>query len=263
MTGHRPRKRLGQHFLRSRRHVERMIEAIKPAAGDRVVEIGPGEGALTWPLLECLDELHAVEFDRDLLAHLAAHNPGNLVLHEADALDFDFGALASDGRPLRIAGNLPYNISTPLIFHLLKYSAGIRDMHFMLQKEVVERIAAEPGSKVYGRLSVMTQYHCDVRALFNVPPAAFHPPPKVDSAVVRMCPRPFPTVAQDPAVLSGLVRDAFGQRRKTLRNALSGWLDADEIAAAGVDPGARAETLTVEQFVALANRASARRSAEP
>lgn len=255
MTGHRPRKRFGQHFLRNSRYVERIVEAIDPAAGDLVVEIGPGEGALTWPLLERLDELHAIEFDRDLLAHLAARNPGGLVLHEADALQFDFGTLCSGDRPLRVAGNLPYNISTPLLFHLLEYSSGIRDMHFMLQKEVVDRIVAGPGNKIYGRLGVMTQYHCEATALFNVPPSAFHPPPRVDSAVVRLRPRPFPVSAGNLATLTGVVRDAFGQRRKTLRNALARWLDAEAIAEAGVDPGARAETLDVEQFVALANRA--------
>lgn len=249
------KKGLGQHFLHERGVIEKMLLAIDPKPGDRFVEIGPGQGALTFPLLDRHGALTAIEFDRDLLEPLraAATAHGALTLIHADVMDVDFGALAA-GDAFRLVGNLPYNLSSPILFHALAYAASIRDMHFMLQKEVVDRMAAPPGSKVYGRLSVMLQAYCDVTALFKVPPGAFRPPPKVDSAVVRLVPKaPTRIGIDDPARFEAVVRAAFGQRRKTLRNALSGVCDADTIAAAGIDPQDRAERLAVADFVRLAN----------
>lgn len=252
---HVPRKRFGQHFLHDTNVIERIAAAIAPQPGDTLVEIGPGEGALTAALLARLPRMHAVELDRDLVPRLRARFGDALDVHQADALRFDFAALAPP-EGLRVAGNLPYNISTPLIFHLLVSAACIRDMTFLLQLEVVERLAAAPGSKRYGRLSVMVQYRCRVDALFRVGPGAFRPPPKVDSAVVRLQPHAeLPHPARDEALLARLVAQAFSQRRKTLGRALKGLLDAQDIAAAGVDPGRRAETLSVAEFVALADAA--------
>ena len=259
MTGapaprHRPRKRFGQHFLRDPGVIERIVAAIRPVAGERLVEIGPGLGALTVPLLEAAGELDVVELDRDLLEPLRARcaGVGTLRIHHADALDFDFAALRGDGSPLRVAGNLPYNISMPLLFHLLAQAGHLRDLHFMLQKEVVERMAAGPGEEAYGRLSVMLQYRCRVEPLFTVGPEAFRPPPKVWSAVVRLVPRETsPVVVRDESRFAEIVRRAFAQRRKTLRNSLRDALDATQIAAAGIDPGARPETLDLEAFAAL------------
>ncbi|WP_133477499.1 16S rRNA (adenine(1518)-N(6)/adenine(1519)-N(6))-dimethyltransferase RsmA [Cognatilysobacter segetis] len=250
-----PKKRLGQHFLHERGIIDRIVLAVDPQPGDRLVEIGPGQGAITFPLLDRHHELTVIEFDRDLIAPLtqAAQAHGTLHVIHSDVLQVDFTALAGDGT-IRLVGNLPYNLSSPILFHALDHAAVVRDMHFMLQKEVVDRMAAGPGSKVYGRLGVMLQAYCRVTPLFDVPPGAFRPPPKVDSAVVRLVPRPEPEIAvHDRATFARVVRDAFSQRRKTLRNALSNVCDADAIAAAGIDPTLRAEQVPVEAFVALAN----------
>jgi 16S rRNA (adenine1518-N6/adenine1519-N6)-dimethyltransferase len=250
------KKSLGQHFLHERGVVERILLAVDPKPGDHLVEIGPGQGAMTFPLLQRHGRLTAIEFDRDLLAPLteAARAHGTLTLVHANVLDVDFTALAG-GAPIRLVGNLPYNLSSPILFHALDHATVVQDMHFMLQKEVVERMAAPPGSKVYGRLSVMLQAWCEVTALFTVGPGAFRPPPKVDSAVVRLVPRPPASVGiADPARFAALVRDAFGQRRKTLRNALSRLCDETTLRAAGIDPQARAEQLPVADFVRLSNQ---------
>jgi len=254
-----PRKRFGQHFLHERATIERIVSALAPAAGDRIVEIGPGEGALTGPLLAAAGHVDVVELDRDLAAALRARTdwPGTLTVHEADALRFDFSSLATAGA-VRVVGNLPYNISTPLLFHLIEQRHAIRDMHFMLQREVVDRMAAAPGNKTYGRLSVMIQAACAVRSLFRVPAGAFRPPPKVESAVVRLVPLDEPVVA--PAVeplFAEIVRLAFNARRKTLRNALRSRLASETIARAGVDPNARPESLSVSAYAALARAATA------
>ena len=252
------KKSLGQHFLHERGVVDKIILALDPRPGDRIVEIGPGQGAMTFPLLDRHGSLTAIEFDRDLLAPLtdAARAHGELTLVHANVLDVDFTALAA-GQPIRLVGNLPYNLSSPILFHALDHAAAIHDMVFMLQKEVVDRMAAAPGSKVYGRLSVMLQAWCRVTALFTVGPGAFRPPPKVDSAVVRLVPRPPAEVGiDDPVRFAAIVRDAFGQRRKTLRNALSKLLDDATIRAAGIDPQTRAEQLAVTDFIRLANLAS-------
>ena len=249
------KKHLGQNFLHERGVIEKIVLAIDPQPGDRLVEIGPGQGALTFPLLDRHGALTAIEFDRDLLAPLAAaaQPHGALTLLNANVLDVDFGALAAGGQ-VRLVGNLPYNLSSPILFHALEHAAAIRDMHFMLQKEVVERMAAAPGSKVYGRLSVMLQAYCTVTPLFKVPPGAFRPAPKVDSAVVRLLPRtPSDIGIDDPTGFAQVVRAAFGQRRKTLRNALSGVADSAMIEAAGLRPDARAEQLPVADFIRLAN----------
>ena len=252
------KKSLGQHFLHDRGVVDKLVMAIDPRPGDRIVEIGPGQGALTFPLLDRHGALTAIEFDRDLLEPLtaAAKSHGELALINSDVMNVDFTALA-DGIPFRLVGNLPYNLSSPILFHALDHAAVVRDMHFMLQKEVVDRMAAGPGSKVYGRLSVMLQAYCTVTALFMVPPGAFRPPPKVDSAVVRLVPHPPGQVGiDDPRRFADIVRAAFGQRRKTLRNALSSVCTADEIVRAGIDPQSRAEQLAVTDFIALANLAA-------
>lgn len=253
---HRPRKRFGQHFLHDPRVIQRIVDAIAPRAGEHLVEIGPGLGALTCVLLPRIGQLDAVELDRDLITQLAATcaTLGELRIHSADALTFDFGSLATDGQQLRIVGNLPYNISTALLFHLLKEADVIRDMHFMLQREIVARLAAKPGGKEYGRLSVMTQYRCAVIPLFAVGPGAFSPPPKVDSAVVRLTPFAVPpTPAQNEHLFARLVKQAFSQRRKTLRNSLRGLLTAAQIEAIGIDSGLRPEGLSVAQFAALSD----------
>ncbi len=257
----RPRKRFGQHFLHDQGVVERMLRALAPAPGDRVVEIGPGPGALTYPLLDHLTTLDVVELDRDLAARLEAHPAaaaGRMRVHGGDVLRFDFAALADPGERLRLVGNLPYNISTPLLFHLFDQLAVIRDMHFMLQREVVARMAAGPGSGVYGRLSVMVQYHCRVERLFGIGPGAFTPPPRVHSEVVRLVPHASPpVVVGSRQSLEIVVRAAFGQRRKTLRNALKGLVDAAAMAAAGIDPGQRPERLSLADFARLADLAAA------
>jgi 16S rRNA (adenine1518-N6/adenine1519-N6)-dimethyltransferase len=251
----RAKKHLGQHFLVDHHYVARIVAAIHPEPEDRMVEIGPGPGALTRPLLDTLKHLHVVEFDRDMVARLQAGFPAEqLTIHTADALTFDFGAL---GPGLRVVGNLPYNISSPLLFHLAEYADGILDMIFMLQKEVVDRMAAAPDTSDYGRLSVMLQARFAVTRLFIVPPGAFQPPPKVDSAIVRLVPLPPQTVPyKDHQVFSNVVARAFGQRRKTLRNTLKGVADDAAFAAVGIDPARRGETLSVAEFAALANRLS-------
>jgi 16S rRNA (adenine1518-N6/adenine1519-N6)-dimethyltransferase len=230
-----------------------LIGAIDPRTDDRMVEIGPGLGALTETLLERLGALDVVEIDRDLAAALATRfPPGRLRIHEADALGFDFCALGQD---LRVVGNLPYNISSPLLFHLAGMAGCLRDCHFMLQREVVDRITAAPGGRVYGRLSVMLQYRFRVERLLRVPAGAFRPAPKVESAFLRLVPhRPLPSAARDERVFAEVVARSFGQRRKTLRNALREMIGADELAALGVDPSRRAETLSVETFVRIADR---------
>jgi 16S rRNA (adenine1518-N6/adenine1519-N6)-dimethyltransferase len=304
MSHLQPKKRFGQHFLHDRGIVQRILDAFDPQPGETLVEIGPGPGALTRPLLARHTPLHVVELDRDLAAHLRADfPPEQLVVHEADALKFDFcalaphtdvqvsrddsmdaggtspgmgevdragswrsrampGAVAETGsreRPppggtLRLIGNLPYNISTPLLFHLLDQSACIQDMLFMLQKEVVDRMAAAPGGKDYGRLSVMIQWRLRVEKLFDVRPGAFTPPPKVDSSVVRLVPHATPPIqVRDVDDFARVVRAAFAQRRKTLRNNLKGLISGDRLAALGIDPQRRAETLTLTEFAALAN----------
>lgn len=259
MTAHHARKRFGQNFLVDSNAIARIIDLIDPEPEDALVEIGPGLGAITRPLLERASRVTAVELDRDLPKKLRQHcaGAGELVLHQADALRFDFRQLVSDRR-LRIVGNLPYNISTPLLFHLFKTLDAIEDMHFTLQKEVVERLAAEPSSKQYGRLTVMAQYHCTVDYLFDLPPGVFRPVPKVDSAFVRLTPHrdDIPLRADDPALFARLVAQAFNQRRKTLRNTLRSLVDEPIFAAAEIDPGARAETLAVEDFVRLSNAAA-------
>lgn len=249
----RARRRFGQHFLHDRAVIERIVDHLAPRPGQLLVEIGPGRGALTYPVLARGADLHAVEIDRDLAAALRAPATGGaLQVHEADALSFDFAALASGGRRLRLFGNLPYNIATELLFRLLRATGSIDDMLFMVQKEVAQRLVADPGSRARGRLSVMIQAWCEVERLLNVPAGAFAPPPAVESAVVRLLPRARPTLGTaDPARFAALVRQAFQQRRKTLRNALRGWLDEAAIRAAGVDPGLRAEAVSNAQFVKL------------
>jgi 16S rRNA (adenine1518-N6/adenine1519-N6)-dimethyltransferase len=249
------KKQLGQHFLHERAYIDRIVQAVNPQPGDRVVEIGPGQGAITFPLLKRHGALTVIEFDRDLIHPLteAARDIGTLEIIHSDVLQVDFTALAGDGR-IRLVGNLPYNLSSPILFHTLDHAAAITDMVFMLQKEVVDRMAAGPGSKVYGRLSVMLQAYCEVQSLFVVPPGAFRPPPKVDSAVARLVPRdPASIGIDDRRRFADVVRAAFGQRRKTLRNALSNVCDARHFEATGVRADARAEQLEVADFIALAN----------
>jgi len=253
-----PKKQLGQHFLTDRNVIAQILLAIDPRPGERLVEIGPGQGAITLPLLKQHHSLTVIEFDRDLITPLAiaAEGLGDLTIVHKDVLLVDFGKLAGD-EPIRLVGNLPYNISTPILFHVMEHAEGIVDMHFMLQKEVVDRMAAGPGSKVYGRLSVMLQALCEVVPLFDVPPAAFRPPPKVDSAVVRLLPKPRAAVGiKDPVLFERVVREAFGQRRKTLRNALQAVCDADAMNAAGIRPDLRAEQVEVAGFINLSNHLS-------
>ncbi|MBL8447773.1 MAG: 16S rRNA (adenine(1518)-N(6)/adenine(1519)-N(6))-dimethyltransferase RsmA [Zoogloeaceae bacterium] len=254
---HQARKRFGQNFLTDAQVIGRIVDAVAPQAGECLVEIGPGLGALTDPLVARLGHLHVVEIDRDLIARLKQrYGPDRLTIHEGDALDFDFSRL---GVPLRVVGNLPYNISTPLLFHLAEFADGVRNMTFMLQKEVVMRMVAEPGSADYGRLSVMLQYRFRMGRLFDVPPEAFRPAPKVTSSIVRMVPRPpQDRTAQDEALLAQIVTAAFGQRRKTLRNTLREFLREEDFAALKLDPGLRGERLTVADFVAIANHCGAR-----
>lgn len=249
---HRARKRFGQNFLKSNAIIHSIVAAINPQPGQNLIEIGPGQGALTFELLSLVKNMQAIEIDRDLFQYLQQESPkyGTLDLISADALKVDFKTF---GHSLRVVGNLPYNISTPLLIHLLANIEGIADMHFMLQKEVVQRLAASPGSKAYGRLSVLVQYFCDVEYLFTVPPEAFDPAPKVDSAIVRLTPHkinPYPKI--DVLILQQLVAKAFSQRRKTLKNNLKGMVGADELQALGVEPSRRPETLSIEEFVKLA-----------
>lgn len=253
---HQAKKRFGQHFLHDRNVIDKMLRAVNLQTTDRVVEIGPGPGALTFPLLEILPRLDVVEIDRDVIAwwQQQPQAQGKLHIHAQDALKLDIPGLRGEGEMLRIVGNLPYNISTPLIFHFLRHRQHIRDMLFMLQKEVVDRITAEPDSSDYSRLSVMVQYYCDTHYLLKIGPGAFSPPPKVDSAVVYLQPWATPPhVANDPEHFADLVAQAFSQRRKTLRNTLKGMVAAEQMESVGIDPQRRAETLTVADFVNLAN----------
>jgi 16S rRNA (adenine1518-N6/adenine1519-N6)-dimethyltransferase len=249
---HIPRKRFGQHFLADPHYIDAIVDAIHPQPGDILVEIGPGLGALTQPLLARLPHLHVVEIDRDIIARLQREIPADrITIHAGDALRFDFGQIAPR---FRVCGNLPYNISSPLLFHLANWAGQTIDLHFMLQKEVVDRMVAPPSSPDYGRLSVMLQYRYWMDKCFTVPPGAFNPPPKVDSAVVRMIPHaslPFP--ASDEKHFGRVVTAAFAQRRKTLRNTLRDFISGEAIAGLGIDPGLRAENLGVEAFVTLAN----------
>lgn len=257
MPAHVPKRRFGQHFLRDPAAIRRIVDAIAPAADDRLIEIGPGLGALTGPLLDRVNRLHVVEIDRDVIARLrTGFPPDRLVIHEGDALEFDFAAL---GPGLRVVGNLPYNISSPLLFRVATARRAVLDCHFMLQKEVVDRMAAAPGSSEYGRLSVALQYCFGIQKLFEVPPGAFEPPPKVRSAVVRMTPLdPIPAPAVDERLFGTLVTRAFTQRRKMLRNALSPFLLPAEMERLGLDPRARPETLSVADYVRAANHVAAR-----
>ena len=250
---HTPRKRFGQNFLRDETVVHRIVQSVGPQDGERLIEIGPGEGAMTRFFLAAGAQIEAIEIDRDLAALLRqrfAHET-RFHLNEGDALRFDFATLATQG-PIRVVGNLPYNISTPLIFHLLSHSGVISEMTFMLQREVVERLCAGTGDSEYGRLSIMTQYYCAAEKLFEVGPESFYPPPKVVSAIVRLTPHSTPPVDADPKALGRVVTQAFMQRRKTLRNALRDLFTEDDLRASDIDPGARAETLSLEAYARLA-----------
>ena len=253
---HKARKRFGQNFLHDPQVIQNIIQSIAPEQDQLIAEIGPGLGALTESLASSGCQLKLIELDRDLIARLETHyaSASNVEIHPGDALKFDFFSLSSAPHSLRLVGNLPYNISTPLIFHLIDHVDIIQDMHFMLQKEVVERLAAKPGNKSFGRLSVMVQYFCEVENLFTVGPGAFNPAPKVDSAIVRLQPRKTKTlVAKDIKKLEMLVKKAFTQRRKTLRNNLKTLLSSEQIESLNIDPGARPETLSTDQYVTLAN----------
>jgi 16S rRNA (adenine1518-N6/adenine1519-N6)-dimethyltransferase len=255
MPFHQPRKRFGQNFLVDPHYVARIVDAIAPRPGDNLVEIGPGQAALTRPLAVCAGHLAAIEIDRDLAARLAAEfPPEQLTLHVADALLFDFGAL---GPALRVVGNLPYNISSPMLFHLARFGTQLADVHVMLQREVVARMTASPATPDYGRLTVMLQSQFRASRLFTVPAGAFRPAPKVESALARLVPlgAARPQIA-DSALFGRIVAAAFGQRRKTLKNALSALCDEPALRAAGIDPAARGETLAVADFVRLANALS-------
>ncbi len=244
------KKSLGQHFLHERHYIDNIVRAVDPRPGDTLVEIGPGQGAITFPLLRRHGALTAIEFDRDLIAPLteAARDIGELTILHRDVLSVDFTALAAGGK-LRLVGNLPYNLSSPILFHALDHAAAITDMHFMLQKEVVDRMAAGPGSKVYGRLSGMLQAYCEVTPLFVVPPGAFRPPPKVDSAVIRLTPRSQLAI-EDPAAFLAFASACFRQKRKTLRNNLAAAYPA-ELYESRPEIARRAEQLSVEEFVEL------------
>ncbi|HTJ95598.1 MAG TPA: 16S rRNA (adenine(1518)-N(6)/adenine(1519)-N(6))-dimethyltransferase RsmA [Pararobbsia sp.] len=256
--GHVARKRFGQNFLVDHGIIDSIVEAINPQARERIVEIGPGLGALTTPLAARLDQMHAVELDRDLIGRLTRTFGDKLVLHAGDALEFDFRPLAdvpgaTGPRNLRVVGNLPYNISSPLLFHLMTFADVIIDQHFMLQDEVVERMVAEPGSKAFSRLSVMLQYRYWMDKLFDVPPESFEPPPKVNSAIVRMIPRTDDELARvDVRVLGELVTAAFSQRRKMLRNTLGAYRDRVDFDAMGFDLQRRAEDVPVDEYVRVA-----------
>jgi len=258
---HKARKRFGQNFLIDSGIIDNIVASVRAKPDETVVEIGPGKGAITEGLVRTGARLHVVELDRDLHPILQAKfaDSGNFTLHAFDALKFDFSQLLENAdEQLRVVGNLPYNISTPLIFHLLSFHPRIKDMHFMLQREVVERLASAPGSKSYGRLSVMAQYFCQVQSLFDVPPGSFDPAPKVQSAIVRLVPyQTLPIEAANYKLLDRMVVAAFSQRRKTLRNTLRDWVRPEQFETLGIDPSARAETLTVRQFVEMANLLSA------
>ncbi|NOX44114.1 MAG: 16S rRNA (adenine(1518)-N(6)/adenine(1519)-N(6))-dimethyltransferase RsmA [Gammaproteobacteria bacterium] len=258
---HQPRKRFGQNFLNDAHVVQSIISAFQPKIGQHIVEIGPGLGVLTTKLLPIIKRLQVVELDRDLISKLkencAAYceNPDDLTVYNEDVLKFDFGKLSNGDQPLRIIGNLPYNISTPLIFYLLDQTVKIQDMYFMLQKEVVDRMVASPGGRQFGRLSVMVQYYCKVNKLFDVDASAFIPSPKVQSAIVQLIPHNvLPVKATDEKQLKQITTQAFSQRRKTLRNCLKEHIDVEQLVELGIDPGTRAEQLSVNQFVAISNK---------
>lgn len=253
VDNHRARKRFGQNFLHDPAVIQRIIAVINPQKQDHIIEIGPGKGALTKPLLANVNQLDIIEIDRDLVNSLPANLgfPEHLKIHQADALKFDFSSF--NHTDLRIIGNLPYNISTPLLFHLLSHSSYIHDMVFMLQKEVVDRICATPGNKSYGRLSIMLQYFCDVESLFTIKPGSFNPSPKVDSAIVRLMPRNPEYTLTDHEAFSFIVKAAFSQRRKTIRNTLKNILNESQLIEIGIAPEIRAENLAVKDFVELAN----------
>jgi 16S rRNA (adenine1518-N6/adenine1519-N6)-dimethyltransferase len=260
VSKHRPRKRFGQHFLTDPGVIDAIVNAIGPQEDDVIVEIGSGPGAITVPIAKRCGRLHAIELDRDLAARLRTQlqNYEHVTIHEADALSFDFSTL---GTSLRVVGNLPYNISTPLLFRLLEQRNVIQDMHFMLQKEVVDRMAAEPGSKAFGRLTIMLGCYLDIEALFDVDRLAFDPPPAVTSAVVRLRPKPDTDVhIDDSQLLAGLVAAAFSQRRKTLRNALKAHATEEDLHALDIDPGLRPENIAILDWVALANHLAAKNS---
>ena len=254
--GHKARKRFGQNFLHDPGVIERIVRAIHPKPDDALVEIGPGLGALTEEMLALNDHLQVVELDRDLIPVLRTKffNYPDFRIHQADALKFDFGQLVENGKRIRIIGNLPYNISTPLIFHLLGHSGVVEDMHFMLQKEVVQRLAAVPGDNNYGRLGIMAQYFCKVQPLFEVGPDAFRPAPKVDSAIVRMVPHKIlPHPVKDHKLLQAVVRTAFSARRKTLRKGLAGMVSVEQLHSVGINDGLRPENLSLADYVAIAD----------
>ena len=251
-----PRKRFGQHFLSDQHIIARIVDAIHPEPSDHLIEIGPGQGAITIPVLRRAHQLEVIELDRDLIPELErrAHHAGALKIYSADVLDFDFASVKHDARLLRVFGNLPYNISTPLLFHLLQYSSIISDMVFMLQKEVAERLAAAPSTEHYGRLSVMVQYHSAVDLLFDVPPGAFFPPPQVDSSIIRMTPhKKYPVRANDEVLFAEVVKAAFAQRRKTLRNCLKKIVSDEVWEQVSIRSDLRAENLSIEQFVEISN----------
>lgn len=255
--GHQARKRFGQNFLTDQFVIDNIVSAINPQPGQAVVEIGPGLGALTEPVADRMDKMTVIELDRDLAARLQTHPfiSSKLTIRQQDAMTVDFGELARElGQPLRVFGNLPYNISTPLMFHLFSYTNSIRDMHFMLQKEVVNRLVAGPDSKAYGRLSVMAQYYCQVIPVLQVPPSAFRPAPKVDSAVVRLVPHAeIPCPVSEVRMLSRITTDAFNQRRKTIRNSLGHLFTPEQLGDLGLDPALRAENISVANYCKLAN----------
>lgn len=253
--GHRARKRFGQNFLHDPQVIGRIVKAIAPKPGETLVEIGPGLGALTEPVVAAAGHLTVIELDRDLAQRLREHPQlaEKLTIYQADAMKFDFNSLLQQGQKLKVFGNLPYNVSTPLLFHLFSYADQIENMHFMLQKEVVQRMTASHGSKAYGRLSVMTQYYCQAMPVVEVGPGAFKPAPKVDSAVVRLIPKAVAKRANVPAeVLNRVCLEAFNQRRKTIRNCFSNIATAEQLESLGLNPTLRPEQLSVEQFTQLA-----------
>ncbi|MCG7544572.1 Ribosomal RNA small subunit methyltransferase A [Pseudoalteromonas sp. THAF3] len=254
--GHYARKRFGQNFLHDETVIDKIVTAIDPRPGDNLVEIGPGLGAITEPVCELTDHLNVVELDKDLAERLI-HHPfmaPKLTVHQGDAMKFDFSSLLRNDAKLKIFGNLPYNVSTPLLFHLFNFVDEVEHMHFMLQKEVVNRMVAGPGSKAFGRLSVMTQYYCHAIPVIEVPPNCFKPAPKVDSAVVRLVPKDkAQRSAKDTKLLNTVCLEAFNQRRKTLRNSLSNLLDESQLKGLGIDPSLRAESLSLQQFIEIAN----------
>ena len=257
---HQARKRFGQNFLQDSSVIDNILAHAHPEPGEHWIEIGPGLGALTQPLLSSGIKLDVIELDRDLIARLQKQFAGNsnITIHSADALKFDFNAIAKSDQKLRVIGNLPYNISTPLMFHLLETTGFVEDMHFMLQKEVVDRICAAPGSKKYGRLSVMMQYFCETEWLFDVPPESFDPAPKVMSAIVRLAPHQKPPVEiTDLKHFSQLVTQAFSQRRKTIRNSLKNFISEQAIEDLGIDANLRAESISLTEFALISQHSQA------